>query len=370
MKMELIKNIGKKFALCGEILSANAFGDGHINDTFLVSVSAPDGEKKYVLQRINTRVFRNPEAVMQNISAVTDYMRAHLKASGRDAEREAVSIVKALDGKSYITDDEGFAWRVLNYVTNSKSYTRPTRLLQIYDAAYAFGKFQSDLSGFAIDSITETIPRFHDTENRLCNLISAGERDEFSRLSEVKGEYEFALARRSACKTLSDMYKEGKIPLRVTHNDTKLNNVLFDKTTDKPICVVDLDTVMPGFSAHDFGDFVRFSATSAEEDEGDLSKVNFDLEKYELCVKGFLDGTGGALTENEVGMLSFGAIIMTLECGIRFLTDYLSGDVYFKTSREKQNLDRAKNQFKLVSDMEDNYAKMCEIVNKYAQKGV
>ena len=367
--MNSVKNIYDVFAINGKFEKAEPFGDGHINDTYLVSCTDNGSKNHYIFQRINKNVFNRSDLLMSNMVCVCDFMCSEVSMRGGDVQREVLSIARTKDGKEFHIDDEGYAWRVLNYVSNSKSYTVATSPSQIYSAARAFGKFQRMLQKFPVSDIVETIPDFHNTPKRFDALIKAAERDEFSRLDGVKAEYEFVLERKDFCDTLEKLKNEGKLPLKVTHNDTKLNNVLFDKDTDEAVCVVDLDTVMPGLSVNDFGDFVRSSTSNAKEDEADLSRVNFDLERYELCVKGFLEGAGDTLTETELEMLPIGAMMMTLECGMRFLTDYLSGDVYFKTHRENQNLDRARTHFKMFSDMEKSYTKMCEIVKKYSQKG-
>jgi hypothetical protein len=237
---------------------------------------------------------------------------------------------------------------------------------QFYESAVAFGNFQYMLRDYPADTLGETIPNFHNTEDRFNNLMKAVESDACGRLASVLPEVEFAKQREEFCSMFESERKAGRLPLKVTHNDTKLNNILFDKNTGAPICIVDLDTIMPGYAVNDFGDSIRFGATTAAEDETDLSLVNFDISLYELYVKGFIEGANGGLTDFEINMLPFAAIMMTLECGMRFLTDYLCGDTYFKISREGHNLDRARNQFKLVSDMENHLDEMKQIVKKYS----
>jgi hypothetical protein len=305
---------------------------------------------------------------MKNFALVTEHLAKKIKAAGGDPKRETLSLIKTFDGSDYYESPEGDFWRMLVFVTGSKCYDKVEEPVQFYESAVAFGNFQRLLEDFPAETLVETIPNFHNTPDRFKNLMAEVERDSFGRLSEVMAEVEFARAREEFAGTLEREHAAGRLPLRVTHNDTKLNNILFDEQTDKPVCVVDLDTIMPGYSVNDFGDSIRFGASTAAEDERDLSLVNFDIGLYELYVKGFIEGTGNCLTEGELLMLPVGAIMMTLECGIRFLTDYLAGDTYFKTSRPKQNLDRCRTQFKLVSDMEANLDKMHEIVNKYAQK--
>ena len=303
---------------------------------------------------------------MDNYVAVTDYLRRVIAEAGGDADRETLSVIKTLDGKNYHVDKRGDYWRLLNFIPDSMSYDKVERPEQFYDSAVAFGNFQYLLRDYPADTLYETIPNFHNTPDRFEKFMEAVERDSEGRCAEVREEIEFVKARREFAKTLETAHAEGRLPLRVTHNDTKLNNILFDKESGKPICVVDLDTIMPGYSVCDFGDSIRFGATTALEDETDLTKVNFDISLYELYVKGFIEGAKGGLTDSELELLPIGAIMLTYECGMRFLTDYLSGDNYFKITREKHNLDRARNQFKLVSDMEAQLDKMREIVKKYS----
>ncbi|MBQ3017058.1 MAG: ROK family protein [Clostridia bacterium] len=366
--MSIAEKISENFKIEGEVVCSVPYGNGHINDTFLITTRVNGGEKKYVLQRINKNVFKNPDLLMKNFALVTEHLAKKIKATGGDPKRETLNLIKTFEGSDYYESPEGDFWRMLVYVTGSKCYDKVEEPAQFYESAVAFGNFQRLLEDFPAETLHETIPNFHNTPDRFKNLMAEVERDSFGRLSEVMAEVEFARAREEFAGTLEREHAAGRLPLRVTHNDTKLNNILFDEQTDKPVCVVDLDTIMPGYSVNDFGDSIRFGASTAAEDERDLSLVNFDIGLYELYVKGFIEGTGNCLTEGELRMLPVGAIMMTLECGIRFLTDYLAGDTYFKTSRPKQNLDRCKTQFKLVSDMEANLDKMHEIVNKYAQK--
>ena len=373
MKEELqlksvVELIVEKFKVEGAFVSAQPFGNGHINDTRLIKCKRPDGSFiEYVLQKINKSVFKNPPELMENYASVTEYIRAEIEREGGDPEREVLNLIPALDGKTYVVDNRGEYWRLLSYVTNSLSYDKVERPEQFYDSAVAFGNFQYMLRNYPADTLHETIPNFHNTPDRYRQLMDAVRLDACGRLSEVEAEVEFAKAREQFTHTLEDARMEGRLPLRVTHNDTKLNNILFDKTTGKSLCVVDLDTIMPGYSVNDFGDSIRFGATTALEDEADLTKVNFDIELFELYTKGFIEGTKGGLTPAELELLPIGAIMMTYEVGIRFLADYLNGDVYFKTHRPGHNLDRARNQFKLVSDMEKALPEMRRIVAKYAK---
>ena len=359
--------ICEKFNIKGRFVSATPYGSGHINDTKLVVTRNGAKEYMYILQRINTNVFRNPVGLMNNFTSVTDYLADIIKANGGDPTRETLNVVRAVDGKHHVIADDGGFWRMLYFVKDSLSYDKVEKPEQFYDSAVAFGNFQYMLRDYPAQNLVETIPNFHNTPDRLRLFREAVKADACGRAASVKAEIDFVNAREEFANTLENARKEGKLPLRVTHNDTKLNNILFDEKTGKALCIVDLDTIMPGYSVNDFGDSIRFGATTALEDEADLSKVNFDIELYELYVKGFVEGAKGGLTECELDLLPIGAMMMTFECGTRFLTDYLNGDTYFKVSRPGHNLDRARNQFKLVRDMEARLDEMRAIVKKYSK---
>jgi hypothetical protein len=302
---------------------------------------------------------------MENFAAVTSYLGKMIAANGGDPMRETLNVIKTVDGGNYYIDEAGEFWRCVPFIKDSMSFDRVENPSQFYDSAVAFGNFQYLLRDYPAHTLCETIVNFHNTPDRVRKFEESVERDSVGRADSVREEIEFVRARREFANTLENASIEGRLPLRVTHNDTKLNNILFDKNTHEAVCIVDLDTIMPGYSVNDFGDSIRFGATTALEDEADLSKVNFDISLYELYVKGFIEGTKGGLTECEMELLPIGAIMMTYECGMRFLTDYLDGDVYFKTSRPNHNLDRARNQFKLVADMESQLDDMRAIVKKY-----
>ena len=353
------------FCLQGSVISAELYGNGHINTTIRVKMDDNGALREYILQKINTNVFKNPHQLMENYVGVTRFLRKKTQQAGGDPDRESLNVIVTRDGKSFYTTEDGDCWRLILYVVDSISYDKVERAEQFYESALAFGRFQSLLADYPAETLYETISNFHNTPDRLRQLRIAAESDICGRRCEVESELDFAFKREEFASTLERAHAEGRLPLKVTHNDTKLNNILFDSKTGKPICVIDLDTIMPGYSVNDFGDSIRFGATTAAEDEADLSKVNFDISLYEMYVKGFVEGASGRLTECEMQMLPIGAIMMTYECGMRFLTDYLQGDTYFRTSRPRQNLDRARNQFKLVSDMEKNLPQMQEIVNKY-----
>ena len=363
-----IKHVISKFDVDGNIIEIMPCGNGHINSTLHI-IMEKDGEKKnYVLQKINKNVFKNPHELMENYVGVTNFLRDKIVKNGGDPTRETINVIKTRDGKNYCIDNSGEYWRLILYVTDSVCYDMVERPEQFYDSAVAFGKFQSLLADYPAHTLYETISKFHNTPHRIKKFKEAVAADVCGRAAEVAKEIEFVLEREEFAGTLERAHMEGKLPLKVTHNDTKLNNILFDGKSGKALCVVDLDTIMPGYSVNDFGDSIRFGATTAAEDEADLSKVKFDLCLYELYVKGFIQGAGDGLTDGEIEMLPIGAIMMTYECGTRFLTDYLQGDVYFKTTRDKHNLDRARNQFKLVADMEQALPEMRKIVNKYSHK--
>ncbi len=335
------------------------YGNGHINDTFLVVA-----DRRYILQRINTDIFSNPEALMKNIAGVTAHIRNKAALTGGDAERSTLVIIPTLDGNIFFRDSTGGCWRLYEFIERTVTREKVENINDFYSCGEAFGKFQQLLSDYPAHELYESIANFHNTPCRYENLMRAIEKDDCSRLGQVRPEVEFVREREQFCRTLEEAHKTGKLPLRVTHNDTKLNNILFDEQTGAPVCVIDLDTVMPGYSVNDFGDSIRFGANTAAEDETDLAKVGLDLGLFEAYAKGFLKGCNGSLTDTETDLLPIGAIMMTLECGMRFLTDYLEGDVYFKIHRPCHNLDRARDQFALVADMERKLPEMNRIINR------
>ena len=337
------------------------YGNGHINDTFLVNSRNIDGSpKRYILQAINTNVFKKPFEVMHNIEKVTSFLKTKT-----DDERRVMSLVKTRDGAAYYSDSDGRCWRLYDFIEDSLCLDLPETPEDFYQSAVAFGQFQNYLNEFPVSELYETIPDFHNTPDRYKKFLLAVEADKVGRAKEVAEEIKFVKDRADFYSVLFDAEKAGKIPFRVTHNDTKINNVMLDLKTRTALCVIDLDTIMPGFSVNDFGDSIRFGASTAAEDEKDLDKVWMDLDLFESYAKGFLKGCGGLLTDDEIMMLPEGAKMMTIECGMRFLTDYLEGDTYFKTKYPEHNLDRCHTQFKLVSDMEQKWDKMKEIVKKH-----
>lgn len=343
------------------------FGEGHINETYAVYMPEQDGQDvpRYVLQRINTNVFKNPDQVMDNIFGVTEYLRNVIRQDGGDLDRETLSYIKTKDGESYFEDDNGQPWRCLHYVPNSVCYQQVERPEQFYQSALSFGHFLKQLGDYPAESLYETIPQFHDTVKRFRDFDDAQRKDVKNRARYCRPEIDFALKRENDCGVLMQQLGEGLLPLRVTHNDTKLNNILFDADTGKGLCIIDLDTIMPGLAANDFGDSIRFGASTAEEDEKDLEKVHFDINLYEMYVKGYLETAKDVLTPEEIASLPWGARLMTLECGMRFLADFLQGDVYFKTAYPEHNLVRARTQFRLVEEMEEQFDEMNRILQTY-----
>ena len=344
------------------------FGEGHINETYAVYMPGPEGTDvpRYVLQRVNIHVFKNPAQVMENIFSVTEYLREVIRKEGGDLDRETLSYIKTKSGDTYFEDADGQPWRCLHYVPKSICHQTVEEPQQFYQSARSFGHFLKQLGDYPAEDLYETIPRFHDTVKRFRDFSEAVRKDVKNRAGQCREEIDFALAREADCGVLMNQLQEGILPLRVTHNDTKLNNILFDADTDQGLCIIDLDTIMPGLAANDFGDSIRFGASTAEEDEPDLSKVHFDIHLYELYVKGYLEMARDVLTPAEIDSLPWGARLMTLECGMRFLADYLQGDVYFKTAYPDHNLVRARTQFRLVKEMEEQFDSMYEILRKYS----
>ncbi len=365
----IIENAIAQFAIEGSLKEKRPYGNGHINDTFLLTYETPSGgEKHYILQRMNHSIFKNPQQLMENMVHVTEYLRKIIAANGGDPDRETLNPVRTADGGCYYEDDSHNFWRVLLFIENTLCLEQVESKKDFYDSAVAFGNFQRLLSDFPAHTLYETIPNFHNTPSRFLDFKAAVDRDKLGRAKLAEKEIAFALEREKDTAVLTNLLKEGKLPLRVTHNDTKLNNILFDASTKKALCIIDLDTVMPGLSHYDFGDSIRFGASTGAEDEKDLSKIEMDLSLFEAFTMGYLEGCAGSLTDLETEMLPMGAKLMTYECGIRFLADFLDGDVYFKIHRDGHNLDRARTQFKLVADMEEKWGEMAAIVRKCKEK--
>lgn len=360
-----IIEIARRFMLPQGEVQAEPYGNGHINDTFRVTVH-PDGgvDSRFILQRVNRYVFKRPVEVIENIERVTDYLRKVILRDGGDPARETLTIVRTVSGTSYVEDSEGELWRMYLFIEDTISRDLPDTPALFELSGVAFGRFQRQLEGFPAESLHETIHDFHNTPARFSQLMDAAVHDAAGRKDEVAEELAFCAQYEQEVHALLDALGAGEIPLRVTHNDTKLNNVLLDAKTGRGVCVIDLDTVMPGLAAYDFGDSIRFGANTAAEDEQNLAKVHFSLEMFEAFVRGYIREAGGVLTQREVELLPMGAKLMTLECGMRFLADYLNGDKYFKIHRAGHNLDRARTQFALVRSMERGWDDMLEIVRR------
>ncbi|NCA98501.1 MAG: aminoglycoside phosphotransferase family protein [Clostridia bacterium] len=355
-----------QFNFAGQFLSALPYGHGHINDTYEARFLLPGGQiKRYILQSINTRVFRDPVALMENIEQVTSHLRRAIDAAGGDADRETLTLIRTREDKAwYLAEDGGF-WRAYLFIEGAVSLEQADNNDQFFQAALAFGRFHQLLQGFPAEVLHETIADFHNTPKRFQDLLTAARQDRAGRASQVQSELAFVKAHESELSLLVEAWKNGDLPLRVTHNDTKLNNVMLDSETGEGICVIDLDTVMPGLALYDYGDAIRYGASTAAEDESDMEKVWFDLDKAEAFTRGFFEKAGTILTPREIELAPWGAKIMTLECGMRFLTDYLNQDQYFKIQYPDHNLVRARTQFKLVADMEckwNQYAQRCQML--------
>ena len=355
-----IENALSHFQIKGKVKAFEHYGSGHINDTFLVKA-----ERDYILQRMNTNIFKNAKELMENVSLVCDFMEKEILKAGGDPEREGLRLVPTKEGKAYYEDEEDNFFRVYLFVERTKSYNLVEKPEHFYESARAFGHFQNLLAAFPAEKLHETIPDFHNSVKRFARFKEVLEKDAFNRRKDCEEEVQFFLNHEKDLSHAVELLAKKELPLRVSHNDTKLNNVLFDAETGKALCIIDLDTVMPGLSIFDFGDAIRFGANTAVEDEKDLSKVSLSLPLFSTYVKGFLEGAGGKLTKKEIESLPEGAKIMTLECGMRFLTDYLEGDVYFHTARPGHNLDRARTQIALVKDMEKKWDEMKKEVKEY-----
>lgn len=349
-------NICQRFCLCAPAVSCQPYGNGHINRTYLVHTASGTD---YIMQQVSRQAFHDVPALMRNIAAVT----AYLAAQSSDPRR-SLRLVPTVDGDSYLHAEDGEYYRMYEFITGGVCLDQPQQEGDLYECAYAFGCFQKALEGFPAQELSETIPHFHDTPHRYQALEAAVAADPLGRVQACQDEIAFALERQQEAARLMNLLHQGQLPLRVTHNDTKLNNVMLDEQTHKGLCVLDLDTVMPGLTAFDFGDLVRFGASTGLEDEKDLSLIELSLPHYQQLLEGFLAACGSSLTENEVASLPLGAKLMTLECGVRFLTDYLQGDVYFHIQRPEHNLDRCRTQFKLVASMEKCWNAMQDILHQ------
>ena len=358
-----VKEVAARFRLEGDFIKAEPFGSGHINDTYKVVYALDGRNTKYIFQKINTKVFRRPDHLMENVSRVLAHSVKKL-ASFPDADRRCIHLIPVREGKMYYLDGDE-CWRAYKFVDHARTYNILETEEQAYQAAKAFGNFQMLLSDLPGERLYETIPNFHNTPSRMFDFDEAVRKDVCGRAAAAKNEIRFVQEHRWMAPALLDLLAKGEIPERITHNDTKLNNVLLDDETGEGICVLDLDTVMPGLSLYDFGDLVRSSVSPAAEDETDLSKVCVRIEIFRALVKGFLEGAHGCLTKKEIELLPFSGELITFEIGVRFLTDYLNGDNYFKISRDNHNLDRCRTQFMLVKRLIEQEKKLKKIVKEF-----
>jgi Ser/Thr protein kinase RdoA (MazF antagonist) len=356
-----LRGLAAQFQFRGQAVEFTPYGNGHINDTYLVTCQAADGPVRSILQRINAQVFRSPQAVIENIERVTAHLAAQL-AGEPDRERRTLTLVPTIDGSNLHVDAEGESWRAYRFIENARSYETAAKAEQAFQAAQAFGRFQQQLASLPAPRLHETIPDFHHTPQRFAALVQAIAADVKGRAALAKPEIEFALARLPIAGTLI----AANLPERITHNDTKFNNVLLDAATGESLCVIDLDTVMPGLALYDFGDMVRTTTSPAAEDEQDLSIVAMRFPFFEALVRGYLSTAAQFLTKTEKNFLAFSGKLITFEVGIRFLADYLNGDTYFKVHREGHNLDRCRTQFKLVESIERQEEKMNRLVESFA----
>jgi len=354
----LFKIICNEFRLKGEYVGYDVIKAGNINDTYVITTKTQNCEKQYIVQRINTAVFKEPMQIASNVQLVTSHIEKKLKEQGdKDVRRKVMRLYKNSKGGCFYVSDNGDNWRVLSYVYNSVNYNQATNSV-LKSAGEAFGSFQRLLNDFPAELLHTTIPDFHNTEKRFAALYEAAERDVCNRRQEVTDELEYLSSREEYASRFRILNERDEMPCRVTHNDTKCNNVMFDKHTGAPLAVIDLDTVMPGFVGHDFGDAVRFAANTAEEDEEDITKVSLDLDKYESFACGFIPQVFDMITKTELESLPDGVMIMALELAARFLTDYLNGDTYFKCKKPRHNLVRARCQLALAKDIESKLPEM------------
>lgn len=362
-----IQAISHEFAISGDFVEGHEINSGHINSTYVATYQRDNGERRrYILQRINENVFTDPIAVMNNVECVTRHINWKVLRVKRDLGGQTLNLYPARGGKFYAKGDGGGIWRCYNCIEGCHTYDIVENTRQAYQAARAFGSFLDLVSDIPPEDIQETIPDFHNTPRRFARLMKMVESDPVGRLASVQAEIDFVKMREALCSSLTDLLDAGELPIRITHNDTKLNNVMMDSETDEAVCVIDLDTVMPGLSTYDFGDLVRTATSPAAEDEKDLSKVEMRMSMFEALAEGYLDGCD-CLTAREIENLVTGGKVITLETGIRFLTDYLAGDVYFKTEYDSHNLDRCRTQFRLLECIEEQEEAMQRFVMRVAK---
>jgi aminoglycoside phosphotransferase (APT) family kinase protein len=362
---QLVAAIGNQFAVQGEFLCGAEIDSGHINSTYSGTFRQADGcLRRYIFQSINRNVFKDPYAVMRNVECVTRHINNKVLRVKKALGGQTLNLFPARAGGAWVEDAAGGVWRCYNFIEGCVTYDVVENTRQAYQAARAFGSFQDLVSDLDASCICATIPDFHHTRKRFERLMEVATADPCDRLAAVSAEFDFICQREAVTDVLLDGIAAGAIPLRVTHNDTKINNVMIDAESDEAVCVIDLDTVMPGLALYDFGDLVRSATSPAAEDETDLSKVQMQMPMFEALVEGYLDSATAFINDTEIMHLAFAGKLMTLEVGIRFLTDHIEGDVYFKTHHPNHNLDRCRTQLKLVERIEASERAMNTFVRK------
>ena len=359
-----IKNILPHFCFEGKYADGIELTSGNINNTYLVTFENGAERRYYTLQRINKYVFKRPYEVMTNIEKVTKHLATAYEKEGLDPNQHVLNLVPTTNGVCLYQDDEGHYWRAYNYISGASAYDAPVKDAHVFETGRAFGEFQKHLADFPANELFETIPDFHNTTRRFYTFVASVAADKAGRVKYIEDEIEFMFDHRKMMNSIVSRLTSGTLPLRVTHNDTKINNILIDNKTDKATCVIDLDTVMPGSSLYDFGDAIRFCASTAAEDEPDTKKIALDMKAFRLFTEGFLSETNGFLDNDEIRALPMGVLVITCELAMRFLTDYIDGDVYFKVRSPEHNLVRARAQMALLKDMEKKYDEMCAVIEE------
>jgi len=363
------KNIISNFRIYGDFLGARHYGSGHINTTFKITMNQAGTEVAYILQRINTNIFKDPIGLLNNIELVTNHQKKYYSESS-ESSRNSLTLLKTWENQSYFLDDKGIYWRVYLFISDAVTHQKMKNAKIAFQTGNSFGLFQKSIMDLEPKNLSVTIPNFHNTIKRFDFFEQSVNENKSGRIKDISEEIDFLVHRKNKASLLLDMLKNKEIPERIVHNDTKLNNIMFDKHTDKPVCVIDLDTVMPGVLAYDFGDMVRIGASSAIEDETNLEKVYINYDYFEALLDGYISATKDYITNNEIVSLLYGCYVILYEMALRFLSDHINGDIYFSIHRENHNLDRTRNQIHLLKSLENNWDKMATKVNTYLKREV